>query len=505
MAVSALLIYLIAGANSAATASVAEVSPMFAPTSSAGVGEVYGGHGDPYALVFLLFGLFIITAAVGRFAAAKLRQSPVLGEVAAGIIVGALLYQLGEPIITLIRHSDLVQQVTQSVQKENVGLEDAVRQVLRQASLPAPEAFQVGQVLLRSDVGQLYMAADTLQLFSSLGVVLLLFLVGLECSLKEMRAVGGRATAVALIAITGILLIGYLALNFILLPAGNSLSALFMAAALTATSIGITARVFRDMNRLGMSEAKLVLGAAVVDDILGLVLLAVVTGIASGGAVKLSTVAVIFFKAVLFLAGVVLVGTLLLNRLVVLFAFVDRGNVRLIFPFALLMVLAFLADELGLASIIGAFAAGLIIEEKYFPQDQQGQFEGRSVESVMSPFQLLFAPIFFVLIGMRVDVTTFANLKVLLTSLVLVIIIATAKSLASLAARKGENRLAVATGMLPGGEVMLIYAALGKSLGLLNDNLYSIIIIVMLLTTLLTPPLLKWAIERLESKVALEG
>jgi Kef-type K+ transport system membrane component KefB len=450
-------------------------------------------------MVFWVFGVMIITAALGRFAAARLKQSPVLGEVAVGIIVGALLYQLGGPTVTLIRHADLVQQVGRIVLTENVGWPDAVHQVLAKTNLPEKDARQTEQVLLRGDVGKFHLAANALQLFSSLGVVLLLFLVGLECSLAEMRAVGGRAVGVALIAIAGILLLSYLALVFILLPGGNSLTAVFMAAALTATSIGITARVFRDLNRLDLGEAKLVLGAAVVDDVLGLILLAVVAGVAAGGAVSFSTTAIILLKAVVFLGGVLLIGALLLNRMVGLFRVLDRGNVRLIFPFALLMVLAYLADAFGLATIIGAFAAGLILEEKYFPLDPQCHYEGRPVESILAPVQMLFAPIFFVLIGMRVDVTSFADLKVLLTSLVLVVIVAACKTLGSLAAKADDNRLVVAAGMLPGGEVMLIYASLGKSLNLLNDNHYAVIIIVMLITTLLTPLLLKLALERREA------
>jgi Kef-type K+ transport system membrane component KefB len=463
---------------------------------AAGPSETHAGHSDPYAMVFWVFGVLIIAAALGRFAAAKLKQSPVLGEVAVGIIVGAVLYQLATPAVTLVRHSDMVQQISRTVLTENIGWQDAVHQAIQKIDLPEKDVRQMEEVLLRGDVGTYYTAANALQLFSSLGVVLLLFMVGLECSLQEMAAVGGRAVGVALIAITGILVVSYLVLNFILLPGGNSLTALFMAAALTATSIGITARVFRDLNRLDMSEAKLVLGAAVVDDVLGLVLLAVVSGVAAGGAIELSATAVILLKAVAFLGGVLLIGTLLLNRMVGLFRVLDRGNVRLIFPFALLMVLAYLADAFGLASIIGAFAAGLILEEKFFPLDPQCHYEGRPVESIMAPVQMLFAPIFFVLIGMRVDVTSFADLKVLLTSLVLVAIIAACKTLGSLAAKSCDNRLVVAAGMLPGGEVMLIYAGLGKSLNLLNDKLYAVIIIVMLLTTLLTPPLLKLAIER---------
>ena len=158
------------------------------------------------------------------------------------------------------------------------------------------------------------------------------------------------------------------------------------------------------------------------------------------------------------------------------------------------IILAWLADQFGLATIIGAFAAGLILKEDYFPQGRQG----RTVASIIAPIQAIFAPIFFVLIGLRVDITAFANPQVLLMSLVLVGIILISKLASALPVKKGDNRLVVAAGMLPRGEVSLIFASLGKSLGLLNDNLFAVIIIVMLLTTFITPPLLKWAIERQE-------
>jgi len=485
---------LCAGSQATQTALAASPGPV-ASSAPTATGNETGPHGDPYALTFQLLAVILITAALGHFAAGRLKQSPVLGEIAAGILVGALLYQWGGPTVTLIRHAEQVQQITRAVQQENAGWQDAVRLVLSRSELPEENARQVQEVLLRGDVGQYYLAANALQLFSSLGVVLLLFLVGLECSVKEMRAVGGRALGVAALGMAGIFGGSYLALKWLFLTGGKPLTPVFLAAALTATSIGITARVFRDLKRLAMTEAKVVLGAAVLDDVLGLILLAVVTGVAAEGAVDLATVVVILLKAMVFLAVVLLLGALLLPPLVRLFATLDRGNLRLIFPFALVMLIAWLGDRFGLATIIGAFAAGLIIEEEYFPRDVQTG-EAPSVESLMAPIQAVFAPIFFVLIGLRVDLATFANLGVLLMSLVLLAVILAGKLFSALPVQKGASRLVVAAGMLPRGEVSLIFAGLGKSLGLLNDHLYSVIIIVMLLTTLLTPPLLKFALER---------
>lgn len=450
--------------------------------------------GDAYAFLFEVLAIVLIIAAVGHYAAAKLNQSPVLGEIAMGIIVGTLLYQLGWPTMTIIRHYEQVHQVSCAALTASVCFSDATSKVLKEAGLPEKDTRQLEQVLLRKDVAQSYLTVNALQLFSSLGVVLLLFLVGLECNVKEMRAVGRWALGVALIGMVGIFLLSYLALSIFFLKGGNPLTLVFLAAALTATSIGITARVFQDLKRMRIREAKVVLGAAVMDDVLGLIILAVVTGVAIRGAVDLSTVAGIFLKALIFLVGVFLLGAILVPRLVTLFAALSRRNVRIIFPFALLMVLAWLADWFGLATIIGAFAAGIIIEEDYFP----GGGQGRTVGSIIAPIQAIFAPIFFVLIGLRMDITALANPQVLLMSLVLVGIIVICKLISALPVKKGDNRLVVAAGMLPRGEVSIIFASLGKSLGLLNDNLFAVIIIVMLLTTFITPPLLKWAIERQE-------
>ncbi len=448
--------------------------------------------GNPYAFLFEVLAIILIIASVGHYAAARLKQSLVLGEIAMGIIAGTLLYQLGMPTMTIIRHYEQVHQVSNTALKANVCFSDAIHKVLKEAGLPEKDTQQLEEVLLREDVAQSYLTVKALQLFSSLGVVLLLFLVGLECNVKDMRAVGRGALGVALIGMVGIFLLSYLALSTFFLKGGNPLIPVFLAAALTATSVSITARVFQDLKWMRKREAKVVLGAAVMDDVLGLILLAVVTGVAIRGVVDLSTVAGIFLKAAIFLAGVLLLGAILVPRLVALFATLSRGNVRVIFPFALLMVLAWMADRLGLATIVGAFAAGLIIEEDYFP----GGGQGRTVESIIAPIQSLFAPIFFVLIGLRVDITVLANAQVLLMSLVLAVIIVICKLISALPVKPRHHRLVVAAGMLPRGEVSLIFASLGRSLGLLNDNLFAVIIIVMLLTTFITPPLLKWAIER---------
>ena len=235
-------------------------------------------YGDPSARVFGVLALIVCCAAIGRFAARKLKQSPVLGELAAGIIVGAIVYQLGSPTVIIIRHSELIQQTYQRALSEGKDWETTVRSTLGQAGLPKEIAQRVERVLLRSDFPSYLLLAKSIQLFASFGVAMLLFMVGLEVSLKELKAIGVSACAVAL---TGVGITFSLACitTLLLLPkTAGLMPPLFVGAALCASSVGIAARIFRDMKRTEMKEARIVLGAAVLDDVLGLIVLAMVDG-----------------------------------------------------------------------------------------------------------------------------------------------------------------------------------------------------------------------------------
>ena len=472
---------------------------MLLGSPAAAAGSAAASHGDPFALVFEVFAILLICAIVGRYGARKLKQSPVLGELVIGIIVGAIMYQLASPTITIIRHSELIGQATSRALNEQISLPEATRAALKNANLPEDQAQKLGQVVLRPDIPRKLLLARAIQLFSSLGVILLLFMVGLECSLEEMAAVGGRATGVALIGMVAPLVLGLMAIK-LLFPAADPNVPIFVGATLSATSIGITSRVFRDMNKLDLSEAKIVLGAAVIDDVLGLILLAVVIGIATGGQIAFSTVGLILFKAALFLGGVIFFGLIFLKKQIAFFTRLDQSTIRLLYPFSLLLLCSWLADTMGLATIVGAFAAGLIIKEEYFPTNEACHFEGQEIRSVLAPLESIFSPIFFVLMGFQVDATTFFDPSVLLTGLVLTLVAVLGKLAASLWLGPGDDKLIVGLGLNPRGEVGLIFASIGKAIGVLDSNLFSTVIVVVLLTTLMTPPLLKWAIERRERR-----
>ena len=455
-----------------------------------------GGHGDPYALVFEIFAFMLLAAMVGRFAATKLKQSPVLGELLVGILLGAILYQVGNPVVMALRHFEEIEQAGQKVFNQNIGWQEALKETLQQTPLSWSAQAKIEKVALSPNFPQYRFLARVLQLFSGLGVIMLLFLVGLECSLEEMLSVGGSAVGVAVLGVILPLILGFLAIWWLMPDLPNLNIPIFMGATMCATSIGITARVFRDMNRMGTAEAKVVLGAAVLDDILGLIVLAAVTSIIASGALKVTTVSFIILKALLFLGAVILFGRYLLQRQIAFFAVLDQSNVKLLYPFCLLLLLAWLADLMGLATIVGAFAAGLILKDESFTVYTKGHFGDRSVESIMAPLEGIFAPVFFVLMGLQVDISTFLNPRVLLLGLIITAVAVVTKVAAALPFSKGLNRLVVGLGMVPRGEVGLIFASIGRVMGILDTSLYSVVIIMVLLTTLVTPPALTLALGR---------
>lgn len=458
--------------------------------------DAFAAGNDPFTQVFGVLALVVLAAVVGRFLAQRFGQSAVLGELVIGMVIGTIIYSMNAPAFLLIRHFDVVEQIVPYAFSHDLEWASAVTSALEQASLPAEVKKRLQEVFLSRDFPAYYYLARTELLFSSLGVLLLLFMVGLESSVRDMRTVGSSAFGVAIIGVVAPFGLGF-GVSMLMFPGHGALNiAIFLGATLCATSIGITARVFRDMGALGLHEAKIVLGAAVIDDVLGLIILAVVTGIISTGSVQFGSVALIVAKSLVFLAAVIIFGSMLARHNVRFFSLLDRRGARLLYPFALLMVLSWMADQIGLAAIIGAFAAGLIIEEEHFEEAgcQDGHHD--SVESIIAPIEAVFAPVFFVLMGMQVDVMTLADVRVLGAGLALSAVAVAGKVAGSVVLPKDVDRLIVGIGMVPRGEVGLIFAGVGKTIGILSNELFSVIIIMVLLTTLVTPPALAWAVRR---------
>ncbi|MGH7373834.1 MAG: cation:proton antiporter [Candidatus Rokuibacteriota bacterium] len=325
--------------------------------------------------------------------------------------------------------------------------------------------------------------SDVIHALAELGVLILLFEVGLESDLDELLRAGPQASLVAGVGVLAPFAAGFGVMYWLGHP---PLLAVFVGATLTATSVGITARVLADLGRLQDPAANVVLGAAVVDDILGLIILAVVTGVALTGGVSLGAVALLTGKAVVFLAVALGLGLRLAPMLVGWIGRLRARGTLVVYSLVFAMALAAVAERIGLATIIGAFAAGLILATT----------ERRShIEERIKPVADLLVPVFFVTVGMKVEpamLNPFAEntqfgIAVLLTALAV-----GSKLAAGLAVyQKGVRRWPVGVGMVPRGEVGLIFAGTGLAAGVIAQDLYSALVVVVMLTTFAAPPWLQ--------------
>lgn len=341
---------------------------------------------------------------------------------------------------------------------------------------------------------------EMVALAAELGVILLLFEVGLESNIDELLAVGSSAAAVAVLGVTAPVILGY-GVSAWFLPEEAWYVHLFVGATLAATSVGITARVLKDMNKMQAKESKIILGAAVVDDVLGLIILAVVSGIVrsvgGGGSAEVNVmeVGMIIGKAVLFLAAAVLAGRALAGRVLKFGTRAKVGGVPIVLTISYCFLMAGLAELIGLAAIVGAFAAGLVLDEAHYKG--YNQLRERHIEELLAPISAIYVPVFFVLMGLRVDLTAFASVSVLQFAAGLSVAAIIGKQVCSLGVfEKGLNRVAVGVGMIPRGEVGLIFAGIGASLSvngraIFSPQTFSAMVVMVMVTTLATPPLLK--------------
>lgn len=370
----------------------------------------------------------------------------------------------------------------------------------------------VGELLLGVLLGNLRLfggpdttalAGDSsLMLLAELGALLLLFQVGLESTPREMMAVGGRALVVAVVGVVTPMALAFV-LGEMVYPRESWLVHLFLGALLTATSVGITARVLQDAGVVRERFARIILGAAVIDDVLGLLVLAVVAGLiqgaASGTHLGAAGLVLIMAKAVVFLAGALVVGSFLTPRLFRSALALRSSGVVQSLSLGLCFLLAWLAQRAGLAPIVGAYAAGLVLEEVHFEgQRERGE---RPLHETLAPLTAFLVPVFFARMGLLVDLRAFASLGVMEQALALTLVAMAGKLVCGLVVPRGSARLSVGLGMMPRGEVGLIFAGMGTRLlvdraPVIGPGTYAAAIFMVLMTTLLTPPLLLWSIRR---------
>lgn len=361
-----------------------------------------------------------------------------------------------------------------------------------------------------------------MKFLAEVGTIILLFQIGLESNVQQFRRVGIRAFLVGTVGVFFPFLGGYFVGQY-LFPEQSVNAHIFLGATLTATSVGISVRVFRDLGVASSKEVSIILGAAVIDDVLGVVILAVVQGLVLTGAFDWWNVAVIIGKSLIFLVGAIVIGGRLAPLLAKWMAVLSRSTpMKFAVPTAFCFLTSYIAYIDDLAPIIGAFGAGLILDQVYFNIYQDPaivekiekevlpeiaepsrtrlmaileEYRMHHIEELMQPLAYFFVPMFFVMTGFSVDLRTFGSLHVLLAGLLITAVAVLGKLLTGLVAGRVQ-RWVVGWGMVPRGEVGLIFASVGLGIGVVTAEEYSSIMVMVMMTTVVTPIVLSWLLKR---------
>lgn len=412
------------------------------------------------ASVLLSLVAIYIASKIGGELCARINLPPVLGELVGGVVIGvSVLGLLVFPESGATAEDSLIMAVLEKTTDLEPGSAEAV--------------FEA--------------QGEVITILSELGVVILLFEIGLESDLKELLRVGPQAAAVAVTGVVAPFVGGTAGLYYIFgVP---TIPAVFAGAALTATSIGITAKVLTELGRLNSQEGQIIIGAAVIDDVLGIIVLAVVASLIKTGNIEITNVLYLVVSAGAFLVGTILVGRFLSPFLVgMVNEMKTRGQLlltALVFAFAL----AYIATAIELEAILGAFAAGLVLAETE---------KRKELEEQVVPVADILVPVFFVCVGARTDLgvlnpTVPSNREGLILATFLIVVAIIGKVIAgfTIFGRPDINKLAIGVGMIPRGEVGLVFAGVGSASGALSPSTEAAIIVMVILTTFLAPPFLK--------------
>jgi Kef-type K+ transport system membrane component KefB len=441
-----------------------QLSTLFPPIPILAVVEA---ENAPILLTGVLLSLVVIYLAskIGGEISQRLNLPPVLGELVGGVIVGvSALHTIVFADSGLLASDSGVMSVLQWI-------------------------YQISPAITNTVFES---QSEVISVLAELGVIILLFEIGLECDLRQLKEVGVQAVVVACVGVAAPFAAGTIGLMTIFHVA--AIPAIFAGAALTATSIGITSKVLSELGQLKSKEGQIIVGAAVIDDVLGIIVLAVVASLAKTGEVDVSNVIYLVISATVFLIGSILLGGVFNKGFILIVeGLKTRGNIVIpAFIFAFFM--AFLANAIHLEAILGAFAAGLVLDET----DTRNELDG-----LIKPVADLLVPIFFVTVGARADLGVLnpaipANQSGLIIAVFLIAIAIIGKLITGwvVFGQPGINRLAIGVGMIPRGEVGLVFAGIGAASGAIDKPLEVAIILMVIITTFLAPPFLRVAFDR---------
>lgn len=426
------------------------------------------------AAVLLSLVVIYFASKVGGELSNKVGLPPVLGELLGGVIIGtSVLHLLVFPEGGTDSSSSLIMtflQITAGLTPE-----------------ATPQVFAA--------------ESQVVSVLAELGVIILLFEIGLESNLKDLMAVGIQAVVVAVVGVAVPFAAGTFGL--MTLFGISAVPAIFAGAALTATSIGITSKVLSEIGRLNSKEGQIILGAAVIDDILGIIILAVVASLAKDGAVDVGNVIYLMISTTAFLIGAIVLGNVFNKSFVAITEQLKTRGELVIPAFIFAFVMAYLADIIHLEAILGAFAAGLVLEETDKRKELQKQ---------VIPIADMLVPVFFVAVGANTDLGVLnpvipSNREGLIMAIFLITVAILGKVITGLAVfgQPGINHLAIGVGMIPRGEVGLVFVGVGAASGAFPKPLAAAIIMMVILTTFLAPPLLRFVLPEPKTAAALDS
>lgn len=442
--------------------------------------------------ISLIFGIVMILsfALLGRIGARKLGLPTVFGELLTGILLGNLFYFWGYDLIVILREGTSCVDIAKLTLSGH-SWDDAARMVLGEES-----GGKIINLLHGHNGSQYLQISQATDMFLQYGLIFIMFHIGLGTYvISQLCCQDADSLKVAVIGAFAPMALGFMVI--LVLASGTShIGHIFIAATLGTTGMAVTSHVLARIRKDNSREARIILGAAVMDDVLGLVVLAIATGIAVTGSAEPGDIGRTTVRTCLFLVAAFGLGPTFLKFLISILRRFDVMEAKLFVSFILVIFLAGLASIIQLSPIVGAFAAGMLMHESHFKTWGDMQQNKHTIGELFAPLEVIIVPVFFVLMGIQVKLETLLDWQVVYILTGLLAAAFFGKWLSGLGARGKVNRVAVGIGMVPRGEVGLAFAFIGKSLGVIDSAMFTVLVLMVVVTTLMTPLMLRKAMSR---------
>jgi len=451
-------------------------------------------HQSVAHLPIILGVVMILTVALlGRLGARRLGLPTMLVEILMGVLIGNLFYYWGYDLMVILREAASCSD-TARLSLAGQTWDEAARMVIGNNA----GSEIIG--MLRRPEGSLYLqVSQALEMFTNYGVMFVLFHVGLHTHMAEVHRLGRQSLNVAVIGAFVPMLLGFLVM-WLFDPATSQVGHIFIAATLGTTGVAVTAQTLSKLKQIHSAEGDIIFGASAIDDIIGLVMLAIVSGIAMTGSTALGDIGRTIMHACLFIVCAFGLGPSFLRFLAWMMSRFNVLEAMLFVPFILAMVLIVLANTISLSPIVGAFAAGLLMHDSYFNAWGDYHQGKRAIRELLAPLEVLIVPVFFVLMGIQVKLDLLLEWHIVYLTLGVLGAAVAGKWISALGAGRRTRRLMVGFGMTPRGEVGLAFAFIGKTLGVINATMFAVIVVMVVITTLVTPALLTLSLRDIKTR-----